>query len=260
MPDERKRFTNFEETLREKYVEGIPVAQIENEFWRLSVMHKDNGKMVEIYYKPTNRNLVSGLKNNLMFGAFDEWLEKDPDHNAPQPAFEVKIKNNTMILKRDLSSGADYTRKISLPQDGSKKIICQSSIRQKRGPAQSHQIIVHPEFDAATSTNDSDILTGYVYYNNEWVVFNKNLVNDEGPDSRLLIDAKDGGKYAFYNHKSKFGILQTYDPKYIAKLRTWWVPEFELFNLELETVPVELKKGETLELNYAFEYMDKPPE
>jgi len=33
-------------------------------------------------------------------------------------------------------------------------------------------LIVHPEFDVGTKSNDHNILSGYVKYNNEWIIFN----------------------------------------------------------------------------------------
>jgi hypothetical protein len=259
MPNERTQFAEFEQILREDYSTGIPVAQIENDIWRISVIYENNGKMIEMIYKPTGRNLLGALKNNLMYGTFEEWLEKDPDHNAAPTKYQVYIQKNILTLTKELSNGAFYSREIKLPVDGSKKILCKTTITQKSEIPGMHQVIVHPEFNTATSAHDHKVLSGYVKYNNEWVIFNEALINDAGPDANLLIDAKDGGGYAFFNHAARFGVLETYDASKIEKLRTWWVPEFELFNLELMTPAVQLKRGESFTFTYAFEYLDQPP-
>ena len=258
MPNERTPFEQFEKTLKEEYAKGIPVAQIENEFWRIAVMYENNGKVVEMVYKPTGRNILGALKNNLMYGTFEEWLEKNPDQNATPYRYDVQVEKNTIILTRILPGGAYYTREIKLPRDGSQKILCKTSLTQKTKTPGMYQIIVHPEFDTATSAHDHTILSAYVKYKGKWVIFNERMINDQGPHVNLLIDATDGGGYAFFNHDAQFGVLETYDTNKIEKLRTWWVPDFELFNLELVTNAVELKRGESFTFTYAFEYLEKP--
>ncbi|MCI0515976.1 DUF4838 domain-containing protein [candidate division KSB1 bacterium] len=257
MPDERTPFDQFETVLLEKYQKGLPVAQIENEYWRITSLPNENGRVVEMLYKPTQRNLMGAYRTNFMYGTFEEWTEKAFDPNAEPHPFQASSTSNTITLQRELTGSAMYTRKIKL--DG-KKINCETEITHHAATPKSYQLIVHPEFDAGTTSNDYRVLSGYVKQGQKWVIFNQQLVNDQGPNAHLLVEAKAGGQFAFFNHAAQFGVLETYPAPKVERLRTWWVPDFSLFNLELVTVPVELKAGESFKLDYTFEYLEQAPE
>jgi hypothetical protein len=259
MPDERTRFEEFEQVLRNDYARGIPVAVMENDTWRLAIDYRNNGKVVEMLHKPSGRNLLGAFKNNFMYGTIEEWGEQGYDHEAEPNDFQAKIVDNSVLLTQILPDGSSYERKLSLQEDEPQKIFCETTLTHRGKTPKTYQLIVHPEFDTGTNSSDHNMLSGYVKYHNEWVIFNEGLVNDQGPKTRLLIDAKDSGEYAFFNHEGNFGILETYNPAKIDRLRTWWVPGFELFNLELLTKAVELKSGESFSFTYAFEYLDKAP-
>ena len=260
MPNEKIRFEEFEQILRNEYAQGILVAVLENDIWRLAIEYRNNGKVVEMLHKPSGRNLLGAFKNNFMYGTIEEWGQEGYDHEAEPNDFQTEKVDNSVILTQILPDGTIYERKLSLLKDQPKKIFCETTLTHRGKTPKTYQLIVHPEFDAGTTSNDHNILSGYVKYNNEWVIFNEGLVNDQGPKTHLLVEAKDSGEYAFFNHEQNFGVLETYDPLKIDRLRTWWVPGFELINLELLINAVELKNGESFSFTYAFEYLEKAPQ
>lgn len=260
MPNESTRFDDFVPVLREEYAKGIPVAVIENDIWRLTVDHRNNGKVVEMLHKPSGHNFLGAFENNFMYGTMEEWGAQGYDHEAKPNDFEAEVTGNTVILTRTLPGGSIYERRLSLTENQPHKVSCETRLLHRAKDPSTYQLIVHPEFNVGTTTTDHEILSGYVNYNNEWVVFNKGLVSAQGPDAHLLIEAKDSGRYAFFNHESNFGLLETYDPSKIERLRTWWNPGFSLMNLELLTNAVELKENESFTFTYAFEYLEAPPQ
>lgn len=257
MPDERTRFEAFEKVLKRDYTDGIPVTTLENDTWRLVFVPENNGKAMEMLHKPSGLNLVNAYRNNLRFGTFEEWTEKDPDHNAAPHRFEAEVEGSSVVLRRRFEDGSDYARTVSLDNE---TIRCKTTITHLGDAPKTYQIIVHPELNAGTMQHDSEILKSYVKKDGAWVQYNKGLVRDEGPDAHLLLDTVDGGAHAFFNSGAKFGMLQTYEAEQVEKLRTWWMPEFRQFNLELQTKAVELKKGETFTFRYAFEFLAVTPE
>ncbi|MDZ7292221.1 MAG: DUF4838 domain-containing protein [candidate division KSB1 bacterium] len=256
MIDENTPYAKFEEMLQN----GIPAAGIENDFWRLTAIPEDNGRVVEMTYKPTGRNFVSAFQRNLKEGTIEDWGAQGYDHDGTPRAFEAKVEGQSLTLTKTLVDGSIYLRKITLPADGSAKVLCETSLTHRGSSPKTYQLIAHPEFDAATSTNDAQILSVYVKQENQWTRVNDDMVNDQGPKADLLRTAKDGAAYAYFNHERRFGLLETYDPTKLERLRIWWSPEFSQINLELLTAAVELKPGETFSFTYTFEYLDKAPQ
>ena len=93
----------------------------------------------------------------------------------------------------------------------------------------------------------------------EWIIYNKGMIRDEGPDTHLLLGARDGGGHAYFNHEEGFGVLETYEPGKVERLRTWWRPEYVQFNIEIMTKAVELEQGKSFSFSYAFEFLEAPP-
>ena len=253
--NERTPFSEFEKKLKTDYKQGIPALKLENSVWKLIFTPQNNGRMIVMEHKPDGRQLLQMLDNNFMYGAFDEVPGEHMDLSKLKFPFSAKVEKDKIVLTRELSDGSVYQRTIRLSEDEPEKIFCETLIIQKGKKPGTYQFVVHPEFYTGTSTNDSRILSAYVKYNGEWTVYNKGLFADQGPDAHLLVDAKDGAVHAFFNHEKKFGILETYDPSKIEKLRTWWIPGESLINLELLTKEVILQPGEKYSFTYEFEYL-----
>ncbi|NOY77536.1 MAG: DUF4838 domain-containing protein [Calditrichaeota bacterium] len=258
---ERHPFPQFEKRLRTDYLQGIPAVKLENAVWKLIVTPKNNGKMVVMEHKPDGRQLLQMLPNNFMYGAFDEVPGKYMDLSKLKIPFKANVKGDTLFLVRRLTDGSVYQRAIWLTPAKPGTIFCRTTIRHNGTKPGTYQLVVHPEFYTGTTSPDSKILSAYVRFKGKWVCYNEGLNADQGPGVHWLVDAKDGGAHAYFNHKDRFGVLETYDPSKIEKLRTWWVPDEALINLELQTRKVTLKKGERFSFTYAFQYLTHwPPE
>ena len=118
------------------------------------------------------------------------------------------------------------------------------------------QLVVHPEWNAGTNTENYRELSAYVRVGDEWRPFNREMHADQGPDAGLLDEGLAGLAMAFYNHIDDYGLLMRYSTKNIRKLRTWWVPGYRQINLELETERLVLEPGESFEISYSFEPWD----
>ena len=257
--DERTPWPEFEKRLKNEYIAGIPAAKLENAVWKMIVTPRNNGKMVVMEHKPDGRQLLQMLQNDFMYGAFDEIPGKVMDLSKLKNPFEAKMKGDTLVLTRTLSDGSIYRRAIWLSPEAPGKIFCRTTIRHEGKEPGTYQFVVHPEFYTGTASADSKVLSAYVRLNDQWKCYNHELNADRGPDVHLLTDAKDGGVHAYFNHKKQFGVLETYDPAKVEKLRTWWVPDEELINLEILTKKVTLKKGETFSMDYQFQYVTHWP-
>ena len=114
-----------------------------------------------------------------------------------------------------------------------------------------------PEFDPGSGSDDSKVVAVYVK-DGGWTLVNHEWKNGTGPDAEKLDKAKGGG-FAFFNHEAGFGAEVTYDPAKAGHPSLWWNPERPQVNLEVFSPDVELKTGESLSLNYKFEYLKEPP-
>jgi hypothetical protein len=215
--------------------------------------------MVIMEYKPDGRQLLQMLQNDFMYGVFDEIPGNVMDLSKLKFPFEATMKGDTLWLTRKISDGSLYQRAIWLSRQQPNKIFCRTTIEHRNDQPGTYQFVVHPEFFTGTTSTDSRILSGYVWFQNKWVRYNDGLSADRGPDVHLLVDAKNGGRHAYFNHKKHFGVLETFDPTKIEKMRTWWVPDEELFNLELQTKKITLKKGEKFSFTYQFQYLKQWP-
>ena len=220
--DERTPWPEFEKRLRSDYIRGIPAAKLENKIWKMIVTPGKNGKMVVMEHKPDGRQLLQMLPNNFMYGAFDEVPGKIMDLSKLKFPFEGKVVGDTLILARRLSDGSVYTRRLWLSAAEPEKIFCRTTLEHRGRKPGTYQLVVHPEFYTGTRTSDSKILSAYIRFSGKWVRYNDGLTADRGPDVYLLVDAKNGGVHAYFNHKKQFGVLETYDPIKVEKLRTWW--------------------------------------
>ncbi len=256
---ERMPWPKFEKLLRTEYIPGIPAAKLENATWKLIVLPQKNGKIVVMEHKPDGRQLLQMLSNDFMYGAFDEVPGRNMDLSKLKFPFEAKATGDTLILTRKLTNGSLYERRLCLSAAEPEKIFCRTTMVHNGTEPGTYQIVVHPEFYTGTESHNSKILSAYVRLNGKWVRYNDGLTADRGPKVHLLVDAKNGGAHAYFNHQKKFGVLENYDPSKIAKPRTWWVPDEELINLELLTQKVTLKKGEKFSFTYTFRYLTHWP-
>ncbi|HPC16794.1 MAG TPA: DUF4838 domain-containing protein [Candidatus Hydrogenedentes bacterium] len=252
MAAETVPFPQYVETLKSQY--GVPALRIENDTWRLLALPSANGRLIEMLHKPSGRNLIAGMTDAGLGKSSHEDIALKGYSDAKPLAFTGAIEGQSIVLAKTLEDGSTFERRIALDGDA---IAFASKLTNATAQPKEYQFKAHPEFDAATNTADSDIVTAYIK-DAEWKKINRHWIMDKGPDAGLLKQAQGGG-FAFFNHKEKFGVNVSYDPAKIGEPYLFWNPEWSQINLELFTPAKELKPGESLSLEYTYRFLGEPP-
>jgi len=237
-----------------------PAARLENSYWRLTVVPGENGRLVEMIYKPAGVNLLvpseyRSVSEPFRIGTFREIGLQGYDADSPR-GFDCETSEDTITLTKDLPDGSMLIRRIRLDLTHPEKVFCDTTIIHEGTEPQIYQFKVIPHFHTVSRTEDPDILTAYIK-TDDWKPFNRGWHLNKGP----LVDLLDHGtgEYAFYNHQAERGAMVTYNPRDIARAMLWWYPPEEQANLELVTEPVELKQGQVFSFAYQFQYIKEPP-
>jgi len=115
MPDERTRWSEFKTILQEQYQKGLPISALENQFWRL-VFDRQNGRIIELLYKPRQINFLLAYEANFRYGTFEEWFGEKMEHKQFVGPWKISKSNNQLTLQRKLENGSLYQRSLSLTQ------------------------------------------------------------------------------------------------------------------------------------------------
>ncbi len=269
----------------ERLAKGYPAVCLEDSTWRLVVLPENNGQMVEMTYKPTGRNLLrrrtwsSGEIADFVMrsgSVHEETGLSGYEHERPRAFTVDSAKQTSLILIKHTADDSVIVRRIYLSDQDPSRICFQTTITNQGAGARTYQIKVCPELNTATDPNDwtfnSDVVAGYVKRTRmlcqRWVKFNDDwgymdqfgLIDPRsnfGPNDYLL--KSDHGGLAYFNHRAKFGVLQSYNPEEIDSLNFQWEPVSSLVNLELITRAVELRSGESFDFSYQMEYLTEPP-
>jgi len=256
MPNERTTLAQYEETLH--HIEaGIPAVRLENATWRLTAIPEDNGRIVELLYKPTGRELFSGTRQNLHRGTFEDRARAGFDDRNPR-AFTAVVVGNTLIMEKRLPDRFVFQRKITLSDHASHSIVCETRLTHRGAKPVNYQFLVYPEFDIDSRFAATDSVA--VYVNDQgWQPGDAGWNPGEGAIQQSLDNAS-GGAFAFFNHDTRFGIRARFDPAQGVTPRVYFNRPASQLNLELLTPVVELKRGESLAIRYSFEYLNEPPQ
>ncbi|MCB9783146.1 MAG: DUF4838 domain-containing protein [Candidatus Omnitrophica bacterium] len=242
----------------EDFEDGLPAVQIENETWKLTLIPGNNARIIDLTYKPTDRNIVKGDRRFGRIRPFEEWGVQGYDHDE-DPKFEATVEGQTIHLTKKLKDGTVLERTIALPDDGSGKVLFEGTAKYEGDGSKTLELKIHPEYDTVTRTEDAKELSVYVQDNGKWKLVNEEWDTDEGPSQDVINNAK-GGSFAFFNHEAGYGVTETYNPDDFARPNLWWSPGRKLLNLELITPSVELKKGDSFSYSYEIEYTESPPD
>ena len=68
-----------------------------------------------------------------------------------------------------------------------------------------------------------------------------------------------GGRYAFFNHRDRYGAEIDYERASFQHPAFWWSDTFPQANLDLYTKVVELKPGESFSFEYSLKYLSQAP-
>jgi len=237
---------------------AMPAVGIENAVWRLTILPEENGKMVELFHKPSGRFVLQGITHdNILQGCLDEVAQAGFSSNAFSP-FEARIEPDVIRLTRTLEDGSTVERSVGFKPGEPDAILCTSRVTNRSAETRLFQFRTRPEFNAYSGSSDEKIVAAYVK-GDTWIQFNREWKDGTGPDGDILAASRGGGM-AYFNHEIKSGMEVTYEPKSVKYPRLRWYPQYEQVNLELFSNDSELKPGESLAMEYTFRYLTEPPQ
>ena len=236
-----------------------PVIELENAVWKLVVMPGSNGKVVRWLHKPSGRQLVRGrLMGGRIRGVFEEWMPIGcPKPDGKNPVLDAKVNGNSIELTKRLSHGGVIVRTLWLDDKVPDKVFCKTVCTNKGSKPWTHQLKIHPEFDAGTE--DFRQLEVVRYLDGKWQGFAP-IGLPSGDHLQEPVVAAEDTWHAFYNRAAGFGVRASYNPKQIAERYIWVSPKRRQFNLELIAKTVTLQPGESSSVEYEFDYLDGLPE
>jgi hypothetical protein len=128
------------------------------------------------------------------------------------------------------------------------------------GEARPFDCQIHPEYDTATASDDPGVLAIYVKQP-EWTQINRRWRNAVPTDEQLgaVRKATGGGAYAYFNHRAKFGVEQTFEPGDFSSLGLFWNPSRQQINLELFSKVMSLEPGQQARYAYEVRYLKQTP-
>ena len=255
MDDETLPTERYIENMRRLYA-GLKAVRLENDFWRVVVLPESNGKVVEMTYKPTGRNVARAPRGFNRF-RHEEWLRQG---DGPTPenilAFEAQAEPQKVRLSLTTKDGARLERTIALVGEA---VRFETSLTAEAPRVFS--LHVHPEYDTASMSMDASVLSVFVKQP-DWIQANREGAAAMSTDEQraLVRDAVSGGGYAYFNRQTKFGVEQRFDPNEFSTLGLFWDPSRQQINLELSSKLVSLEKGQTAKCAYEVRYLKAAPQ
>ena len=237
---------------------AMPAVSLENNVWRMTILPEQNGKMVELFHKPSGRFVLQGMQHdNILQGCLDEVGQAGFVSEAFS-RFEAQMEDDRVRLTRTLDDGSTVERSVGFKPGEPDAIVCTSILTHRGAEPRLYQYRTRPEFNAYTKSADDKILTAFAK-GDTWVPFNQAWKEGTGPNNSILVKSRGGG-FAYFNQEAKSGLEVTYDPAQVKYPRLRWYPQYEQVNLELFSQDVELRTGETLGLDYTLRYLATAPE
>jgi hypothetical protein len=236
-------------------VSGVPCLEVQSRAWRVSAVPKFNGRVLSLVYRPTGQNLLFNRYRMFTRGrGLEERVYGTRGQRQPA-AITGSVEGNTIRMLKTLDDGCTIERLIWCEESASSVVRFKTTVRQG-GHAGWHQFGVHPEFDTQTQSDDESVVSAYVL-NDGWVKLTGPFDTDN-KDVAVLTRFR-GGRYAFFNHKLGYGVVESFDPAEYERLRLYWSPLRYQLNLELVTKRVQLQPGQSYSFEYAMGFLEKPP-
>ena len=255
MDDEMLPTARYLDLMRSLHA-GLKAVALENEFWRLMVVPGSNGKVVEMTYKPTRRNIARAPRGFNRF-RHEEWIKQgDGPRSDNILAFDAQTEPQRVRLALTTKDGARLERSIALVGDA-----VRFETRLTAEAPRPFEVLVHPEYDTASMSADSDILGIYVK-KPDWMQANgkETAALHEDQQRSMVKDAVGGGAYAYFNHQAKFGVEQRFDSSQFSALGLFWDPSRQQINLEMTSKVLSLTRGQSAGYAYEVRYLKNAPE
>jgi hypothetical protein len=240
----------------DKLRNGVPAVTLENQVWRVVLLPEQNGRIVELKYKKTGRNLVEApTRSFARWHSHEEWTQGGRPLGSTPTAFACESDGRTAALSMVQPDGSELRRTISLASDTAEKVSFKTELTVGE-PQVGLEFQVHPEYDTVTSSEDPNIISVYVK-DPDWVHVNGGWDVHRTPDKTCRHAG--GGAFAYYHHGENFGVVQTFNPASFAKQAIFWSPARKQVNLQMFTPVMTLAKGQKLAFGYEVGYLSEPP-
>jgi hypothetical protein len=254
MDDETTTTEQYLDLLKHLHA-GLKAVALENDYWRLVILPESNGKVVEMTYKPTGRNVSRAPRGFNRF-RHEEWVRQG-DGPAPDNivAFDTTTEPQKVRLTRTTKDGARLERTIALVGEA-----VRFETRLTADTPRPFELLVHPEYDTSSMSIDPAVLGIYVKKGGWLQVNGKQTAAMSTDQQRAIVrEAVGGGAYAYFNHQAKFGVEERFDPQSFSALGLFWDPSRQQINLELTSKVIALEKGQTATCGYEVRYLQAPP-
>jgi len=131
----------------------------------------------------------------------------------------------------------------------------------KAKAARPFNVLVHPEYDAGSGSDDPREIGLYVKAA-AWMQANEDWCDAQPTDAQraLVKQGLQGGALAYYNHRARFGVEQRFDPDAFEDLSFYWSPERIQINMEMTPVIRHLEAGEQASYAYEIRYLQEAPQ
>lgn len=226
---------------------GVPAVLLENKIWRMLLLPEQKGRIAELIYKPTGRNLVN------MPGA---WFTH-PDE--PKAKVSWIIKDGLVAITRTLEDGSVWRRTVSLPSDTSRNILFQAEFTagQLQTAWEAHE---RPMLYSVSGSGNPEVISVYTKGGRKWTLANGDWQFDREIIFQHLIKVEPGCvAYALYDYAQKFGIQQTFKAGDFQQFRLFWHPGRKEVGMDMFAPTISLKKRQKVSFSYTISYLEAPP-
>lgn len=239
---------------------GIRAERIENKFWKITLFPDQNGKIIEMVYKPAKRDLLANtnyrcLRKLFEYGKINE-SGVDGDILNVSPEFSVKNSGQEVVLSKTLSNGSAFTRKIQLRDDNPDEVFFDTLIRHQANDSQSYQLNLQPQFCTDQTIHADRYISAYIK-DKEWECSKPENFGKSGFSKEFT--KLEGGRFLFFNAEKRFGVMEAFSAKDIEKATFHLDKNYPLAEMNVLTKKMELKKGESFEFVYQLKYIKKVP-
>jgi hypothetical protein len=217
---------------------------------------ESNGKIVQMTYKPTGRNIIHALRAFNRF-RYEVWVKQGegPTLENILP-FEAQADPQSVRLTLTTKDGARLERAISL---AGQAVRFETSLTA--AAPRPFDVLEHPEYDAATTAATDPAALGIYFKKPGWIQANRTwnkAMTGEQYDA-LVKDALAGGAVAYFNFAAKFGVEERFDPEQFRAVGLYLSGSRQQINLELAPKSVGLEKGGRASYAYEVRYLQQPP-
>lgn len=238
---------------------GLPTAVIENDTWRVALLPEQDGRIVEMTYKPTARNLVNVPATGFTRWELEEqWPQAVTAGQVKTPVRTWTVSKNSILMTKRLPDGSTWHRTVSLPVEATGLIRVQVEFIAA-GSHPGWEIREIPGFFLVSNSPNPDTV-GIYTKNSGWTQINRGWdFKREFLFERRFHPQANLSAFAYYDYSESYGLAQVFTAGSFARLQTFWNPERKAVALKMFTPATPIAPDQKLTFTYDLSYLDKPP-